>query len=42
MWAELVCQLLGAVASVIAEHGFSGVQASVVATHGLSRCGTQD
>ena len=39
-WAELVCQLLGAVASVLAEHGFSGVQASVVATRGLSRCRT--
>ena len=34
----VVCGLLMAVASLVAELGLSGVRASVIAAHGLSSC----
>ena len=33
--------LIIAVASLVADRGFSGTQGSVVAAHGLSSCGSQ-
>ena len=42
-WLTLavVCGLLTAVASLVAEHGLQGAQGSLVAPHGLSSCGVQ-
>ena len=37
----VVCRLLIAVASLVAEHGLWGAQASVVQASGLSSCGSR-
>ena len=36
-----VCDLLIALASLVAEHGLKGMWASVIVAHGLSSCGSQ-
>ena len=37
----MVCRLLVAIASLVAEHGIHGARATVVVVHGLSSSGSQ-